>query len=368
MWQEDQSIAVDFLQQQGTTREHLRQRLLDCPFGHLQQLHCRELEFSERQSAVTIRSRFQQHVVDARPCPIERVPRNPNLLRDLVSGREADPVDVLRQHVRIALHLLDCLLAVGLEDSHRPTGAHAVAVQEQHDFADLLCLLPRMRYPFPALGTDAIDRLKFCGSGLWYGHDPPSRPPGLVRLTKPLPRYRSIPSAVVGGTVFMVVALNCRPCSLSLTPQPSALSHSPAVPEGTEPMTVVSSRCPRAFTRRTQKPLSSLWKVTRSISPEISSVAGLRSGIAALMLGDSFSHGRSALGYPINRAILRRFRCRGGGSFQRLSHERAHALRVVLEIHKPVTVVQFHLKLPQHCEPQKAGNLRPSVAAYGGEV
>ena len=111
-------------------------------------------------------------------------------------------------------------------------------------------------------------------------------------LTKPLPRYRSIPSAVVGGTVFMVVALNCSPCSLSLTHQPSALNHSPAVTEGSDPTTVVSSRCPRAFTRRTQKPLSSLWKVTRSISPEISSVAGLRSGIAPFMLGDSFSHGK----------------------------------------------------------------------------
>jgi hypothetical protein len=43
----------------------------------------------------------------------------------------------------------------------------------------------------------------------------------------------------------------------------------------------------RAFTRRTQKPLSSLWKVTRSITPEISSVAGRRSGIAAVMCGDS---------------------------------------------------------------------------------
>jgi hypothetical protein len=42
-----------------------------------------------------------------------------------------------------------------------------------------------------------------------------------------------------------------------------------------------AERCPRAFTRRTQKPLSSLWKVTRSIRPEISS--GLRSGIAAFI-------------------------------------------------------------------------------------
>ena len=43
----------------------------------------------------------------------------------------------------------------------------------------------------------------------------------------------------------------------------------------------------RAFTRRTEKALSSWWKMT----PEISSVAGLRSGIAAFMCGDSFSHG-----------------------------------------------------------------------------
>ena len=111
-------------------------------------------------------------------------------------------------------------------------------------------------------------------------------------LTKPLPRYRSIPSAVVGGTVFMVVALNCSPCSLSLTHQPSALSHSPAVTEGSDPTTVVSSRCPRAFTRRTQKPLSSLWKVTRSIST--GDFLGRGSalwdcGIHAV--GDSFSHG-----------------------------------------------------------------------------
>src|ERR1039458_7299441 len=161
---------------------------------------------------------------------------------------------------------------------------------------------------------------------------------GPIPFTKPLPRYRSIPSAVVGGTVFMMVALNCSPCSLSLTHQPSALSHSPAVTEGSDPTTVVSSRPPRAspagpggrppaavvparrpraFPPRTQKPLSSLWKVTRSISPEISSVAGLRSGIAAF-IGDSFSHGRSALGDPFGKAILVGFGCwKGSGRLRR---------------------------------------------------
>src|ERR1700730_7497331 len=101
----------------------------------------------------------------------------------------------------------------------------------------------------------------------------------------------------------MVIALNCRPCSLSLTHQPSALSHSPAGTEGSDPTTVVSSRCPRAFTRSTQKPLSSLWKVTRSTSPEISSVAGLRSGIAAFMCRDSFSHELLWLASPVRKPI-----------------------------------------------------------------
>ena len=51
----------------------------------------------------------------------------------------------------------------------------------------------------------------------------------------------------------------------------------------------------------------------------------------------------------------------------RLSHE-MHAFRVELEIHKTVAVVQLQLKLPEHFEPQKAGNLRPGLAAHVGEV
>jgi hypothetical protein len=52
----------------------------------------------------------------------------------------------------------------------------------------------------------------------------------------------------------------------------------------------------RAFTRRTQNPPSSLWQLTRSMTPETCSVAGRRSGIAAVMSGDSFCHGWMGLG------------------------------------------------------------------------
>src|SRR5216683_3953301 len=43
--------------------------------------------------------------------------------------------------------------------------------------------------------------------------------------------------------------------------------YSPAAMAGAAPSTVTRSRCPRALMRRTQKPLSALWKVTRSTKP-----------------------------------------------------------------------------------------------------
>src|SRR5476651_447327 len=48
--------------------------------------------------------------------------------------------------------------------------------------------------------------------------------------------------------------------------------NSPAEIVAAWPTTVITSRLPRAFTRKTQKPFSSLWKVTRSTSPAKTSV------------------------------------------------------------------------------------------------
>ena len=81
---------------------------------------------------------------------------------------------------------------------------------------------------------------------------------GPIPFTRPLPKYLSIPSIVVGGTVLRAVAFSCSPCSLLRTQMPSAVSHSPALAEGREPMTVTTPRCPLALTRSTPKPVSSL--------------------------------------------------------------------------------------------------------------
>ncbi len=76
-----------------------------------------------------------------------------------------------------------------------------------------------------------------------------------------------MPSAVVGGAERRKSARNCTPCVRSLTHRPLAWTNSPAPMVAAWPMTVIRSRWPRAFTRSTQKPLSSLWKVTRSTRP-----------------------------------------------------------------------------------------------------
>ena len=88
----------------------------------------------------------------------------------------------------------------------------------------------------------------------------------------PEPRYFSMPSAVVGAEALRKEALNCWPCSLLFTQTPLTVTHSPALISAAWPTTVTRSRWPRALMRSTQKPLSVLWKVTRSIEPASTSV------------------------------------------------------------------------------------------------
>ena len=90
----------------------------------------------------------------------------------------------------------------------------------------------------------------------------------------PEARYFSMPSTPVGGVVLSTSALNWRPCVRSLIQMPLAVIHSPAETAGVWPTTVTRSRLPRAWTFRTAKPFSALWKVTRSTEPARVSKAG----------------------------------------------------------------------------------------------
>src|SRR3954470_23098983 len=90
----------------------------------------------------------------------------------------------------------------------------------------------------------------------------------------PEARYFSMPSIELGAEVRMKRALNCWPWVRSLTHSPDAVSHSPAEIVAAWPTMVTRSRCARALTRSTQKPLSALWKVTRSTAPAMTSRSG----------------------------------------------------------------------------------------------
>jgi len=54
---------------------------------------------------------------------------------DLIGGLEVDGADVAREAVRVLADDRHGFGAVGLVDPHRPRGADAVGVQEQHDLA-----------------------------------------------------------------------------------------------------------------------------------------------------------------------------------------------------------------------------------------
>ena len=91
-----------------------------------------------------------------------------------------------------------------------------------------------------------------------------------------------MPSTVVGAVAFRNEALNWTPCVRSLIQDPLAWTNSPAEIIAAWPTRVMRSRWPRALTRRTQKPFSELWNVTRSTSPAKTSVGVLVLGACGI--------------------------------------------------------------------------------------
>ena len=107
-----------------------------------------------------------------------------------------------------------------------------------------------------------------------------------------------MPSIEEGGTTCRKLARNCSPCSRCCCHCPLAWMLSPACTSAAEPSTVTRSRWPRTLTRSTQKPVSALWNVTRSTSPDKGSRLRSWSGTALAM-----EHTRSASA-ALKQAIL----------------------------------------------------------------
>src|SRR5712672_2990795 len=94
----------------------------------------------------------------------------------------------------------------------------------------------------------------------------------------PEPRYFSIPSIVVGAAALRNEALNWTPCVRSLTQVPARLDELTGRDRRRVTKDGNQVALPRALTRSTQKPLSSLWQVTRSTRPARTSVGVLTLG------------------------------------------------------------------------------------------
>ena len=138
------------------------ERGLDDLGRHLQQLDRHRHQLRQRQAAVALVHRFGERIADAGAGPDHRRLLDAELRRDLIGALEADAADVARQPIGVLRDQPDGVGAVGLEDAHRPRGADAVAVQEDHDLADRLLISPGGDDAVGPLGPDAVDLLQAC--------------------------------------------------------------------------------------------------------------------------------------------------------------------------------------------------------------
>ena len=101
-------------------RQLLGDGRLDDRGGDFEQLDRQRDELGVGQAAMAFRRGLGQGVGDAGLGAEGRVLGDPQLLGDGVGRDEADAADVARQPVGVFLHDGDGVLAVGLEDAHRP--------------------------------------------------------------------------------------------------------------------------------------------------------------------------------------------------------------------------------------------------------
>ncbi len=98
---------------------------------------------------------LQQGMADPGPQADHRLGLDAQPCGDRIGGAEADAADVARQAVGVLGHHLHGVLAVGLEDPHRPGRTDAMAVQKDHDLAHHLLIGPGLADPPAPHRSDA---------------------------------------------------------------------------------------------------------------------------------------------------------------------------------------------------------------------
>jgi hypothetical protein len=110
--------------------------------------------------------RFGQGIRDAGPDTDHGGFLDAELHGDGVGGLEADAADVARRAIWVFRHHLDGVGAIGLEYSHGPRRADAVAVEEHHDLAHDLLFGPGRDDTLRAHRSDPVDLTQAVGLGL----------------------------------------------------------------------------------------------------------------------------------------------------------------------------------------------------------
>ena len=121
----------------------------------LEHFRRRSHQFLLRHKDVPIVGLFAEGIGHAGGDAPGRVGGQPQVARDLVRCLEPDATDLASQAIGVLLHHVQCLVAECLVHFDRPRSAHAVALQKDHHFANLLLLLPGGLHACHALGADA---------------------------------------------------------------------------------------------------------------------------------------------------------------------------------------------------------------------
>ena len=140
--QENAGLSADRVGDDLVMSELMLQRRFDDVLVDLEELG-RELdEHLDRKPAMAFVGRLLQGERDPGPNPLRRLAGNAHLHGYRVGGPKADAFNVAREPIRVFSHHLNGVMAIGLEDAHRPRRSDAVRMQEDHDVADSLLLGP----------------------------------------------------------------------------------------------------------------------------------------------------------------------------------------------------------------------------------
>ena len=114
---------------------------------------------------MSIADSIHQRMRDARAGAEDRGRLDAHVPGDRIGGEEADALDVPGESIRVLLHQVDGVLAVGLEDPHGAGGGDAIGVQKHHDVADDPLIGPALDDPLGAHFANALDlaQLGRCG-------------------------------------------------------------------------------------------------------------------------------------------------------------------------------------------------------------